>query len=163
MKKKLKNLGLVWLTALTLGWGIQEGIWKTTQETDKNIQGVFAETKDWKGGEKTKTYVATAADFQKNKIDSLDATQVISLLNDTISKLVESYGKEWLNEKIHEINKEYPDFQNLPEGKQKEIVMKEFVNKKSVSDYIVDFMVIMVIIGLSWKLARVTSGKWKFI
>ncbi len=158
MKKSVK-VGL-WLG---LGFGLvgatQEGVAATNKETNKDIQWVFAQNPDWKGGEKSKTYVATAADFQKHKLDSLDAIQVVSLLNDTINKLVASYGKEWLNEKINEINKEYPDFQNLSEGKQKEIIMKKFVEKKSFSEFIWDFVIIIFIIGLAWKLARLTSGR----
>ncbi len=160
MKKSVK-IGL-WLTALGVAGAVQEWLSQNTQETNKDIQWVFAQNPDWKGGEKPKTYTATAADFQKHKLDSLDAVQIVSLLNDTINKLVASYGKEWLNDKINEINKEYPDFQNLPEGKQKEIIMKKFVEKKSFAEFIWDFVIIIFIIGLAWKLARLTSGRGRF-
>jgi hypothetical protein len=68
--------------------------------------------------------------IEKQKVDSLDATQAVTIFNDTINTLIASYGKEGLNEKIHEINKQYPDFENLSEAKQKEIIMEKFVEHK---------------------------------
>lgn len=129
MKKGLK-LGL----ALAVGGLAQEGIAQSTHETNKNIQGVFGENKNWKG-DTSETYIVPAADLQKQKekqVDSLDATQAISIFNDTVNTLIKSYGEEGLNKRIHEINQEYPDFVNLPEGKQKEIIMEKFIDQKDV-------------------------------
>jgi len=46
-----------------------------------------------------------------------------------MTTLVQSYGKDGANEKINEINEEYPDFENLSEAKQKEILTEKFLDK----------------------------------
>ncbi len=116
--------------------GAQEGIAANSTETNKNVREILGEKKDSKINDST-TYVTTAADFGKpteKKIentttDSLDITQTVSLLNDSINALVQSYGKDGINEKINKIKEEHPDFESLSEAKQKEIVMEVFLDK----------------------------------
>ncbi|MEI7558126.1 MAG: hypothetical protein WCJ45_04845 [bacterium] len=51
--------------------------------------------------------------------------------------MVKSYGKDGLNKKINEIKEKYPDFENLSEAKQKEIVMEKFLDKpESISEFV---------------------------
>ena len=120
MKGWLKNLGFAALTALTLGWGIKEGIAQTTQWTNKDIQWVFAEAKDWKS---VKTYVATAANF-KEQVE--DITQVLTDITQDTVQLVEFYGKDKLNIKVHQIVKEHPNFASLTIEQQEAIIQHFF-------------------------------------
>jgi len=169
MKKWLKNLGLAWLTALSLWWAAKEWIAQNNQETNKNVREILGEKKESKNNDSA-TYMMTAADFgkptekkiEKQKVDSLDATQAVTIFNDTINTLIASYGKEGLNEKIHEINKQYPDFENLSEAKQKEIIMEKFIEhkeNKSIFEFIWWVVCIMLIIrvanNLSWFGSRI--------
>lgn len=152
MKKSLKA-GL-WMAALGLLANPQEGLAANQVETNKNVREVLGEKKDNTTNDSV-TYQTTAADFgkqtekktEKENINSLDVVQTVSLLNDTINALVKSYGKDGANEKINEIKEEYPDFENLSEAKQKEIVMKKFLDKPG---WIVEFLwnIALLIIGL---------------
>lgn len=114
----------------------QEGVAANQLETNKNVREVLGEKRDNTSSDSA-TYFTTAADFvksaekkiEKEGIDSLDVVQTVALLNDTITALVKSYGKDGVNEKINEINEEYPDFENLSEEKQKEILTEKFLDK----------------------------------
>jgi len=121
MKKRLKNLGLAWLTSLALWWAVKEGISQTTQGTNKAIQADLIAAKDWKD-KAVKTYVATAADF-KEQVG--DITQVLKDMSQDTAQLVEFYGKNGLNIKVHQIVKEHPNFASLT-IKQQEAIIQQF-------------------------------------
>lgn len=156
-----KSKAVLWLATLGLVAGAQEGIAANAKETNKNIIEVLQK----KTAEKhdSSTYVTTAADFgkgiEKQKNDSLDITQTVSLLQDSINALVKSYGKDGLNKKINEIKEKYPDFENLSEAKQKEIVMEKFLDKpESISEFVWDIVILILIIRLAIWLSSLWSG-----
>ena len=167
MKKFLKNLGLAWLTALTLGWEIKDGISQTTQETSKNIQTSFAETKNWKG-DKSQTYFTTSDEFKEKKTnESIDVTQAIKQTYTDTEQLVKFYGKEELNKKVHQIMKDYPNFWNLTEEKQKTIMEKyfaDFLKKESDKNAIIGGIAFSVValwaISLHASLMRSRRRRW---
>lgn len=161
MKKKwLKNLGLAWLTALTLGWAIKEGMSQTNQNTTKNLQETLGKKQD-ANIDKSKTYVATAADFQTQKekqatIDSVKITQALAMVNIHADKLIEFYGKEKLSKKVRQVMKEYPDFWELSYLDRKpiiEAIFADFFSEHAGNDEIVMWVALAFFVfmgGLSY-------------
>jgi len=163
MKKWIKKFGIIWLGALALGWEIKEGIAQTTQETNKDIQGVFGQSQEWKGNHKPQTYVATAADFkEKEATDSLDIMQVLNDMSSDTAKLVEFYGKDRLNIKVHQIVKEHPNFASLTIKQQEEIIQQffwDFIDHKKTPplNWRRSFFLMIALFTLNYK--KIFKGK----
>ena len=160
MKKWLKNLGLAWLTALTLGWGIKEGIAQTTQGTNSDIQWIFAEKKDRKN-QKPETYIATAADLKEQEAnDSIDVTQVLKDMTENTDQLVDFYGKEERNKKVHQIMEEHPNFWTLTTKQQEGIIQQFFWDFLENNDITSDTAgMVWFLAGLLFTLRMMTLNK----
>ncbi len=157
MKKWLK-LGL----ALAV-WGLaQEGIAQSTQETNKNIQEVFAQTQDEKNTDKSNTYITSAADFKEQETTSIvDVTQVAKDMKKYTDQLVKIYGKKGLNTKVNQIMEEHPDFWKRTLQQQKNIVQQNFSDIINDTDGMVWFIAGLVFtLWMMW-LNRSTRVKTK--
>lgn len=168
MKKWLKNLGLAWLTALTLWWVAKEWVAQNSQETNKNVREVLGEKQGAKIDE-SKTYVATATDFQKQNekqmtIDSVKITQSLAMMNTHADKLIEFYGKEKLSKKVRQVMAEHPDFWELWFLDQKPIIsatFSDFFSEHTGNDEVIIWVALAFLVfymGLNY-----ANNKWNKI
>jgi hypothetical protein len=103
--------------------------------TNNQVVEAFTDINTAKTNSST-TYQATTADFEKNKLNSVNIVDSIQQLNDTTNKLIEVYGEKYVNEALKEIIEEHPDFDSLSQEQKEHIIKSKFTTKElSFVDY----------------------------
>lgn len=149
----LKKLGIVWLTALTLWGAAKEGIAKTNDQTNKNIQEVFSAPKTV---DQSKNYVATAADFAKSKTETIknstEYTEMIWDMSDLIKDINVFYGKDTATQKIESIIETTPNFIKLWSNEQRNIIESSFSEFVKDQNTTTKSILIRTLVSLVWAL-----------
>ena len=128
MKKSIKMLGLVWLTAFNMSWAIQQGIAQNNENINKNLLEVV--NTPGKKVDTSKTYVATAADFQKHQKEAIqntaNNTKILGKMANVIKDINTFYGEDVASKKINDFLERNPDFDKLPQDQQMMLIQSLF-------------------------------------